>query len=380
MKKFFFFICCTALIAARAAMPGDTPGETRHKLQWLDCSPMPLGKLPSGKDSDIPDLRAVVFLLTRARNTPQTVAMLENLRRHYQGKLMIAVITPDYVSEAEELLAEHKDARLRFAVDIERRLTPEIMRDSAMLFPMAFLLDRNGMIIWRGEAVDLPEAVEKQLAGKLQLDTQKKTAILINKMHQYMRSGNMPDIIDSARKILDTDPGNPAALRMAVFAAESAGTPQKAWDIITAEIKKSPDLPRLYFTALDLAVRHREYQKELPGLIKNFSEKEFLPPVRFAFAGALLESFTYNADAVIGAKNIIAGTPMPLNAGAARMGQLLSVRARLHYALCDLNAAEADMSEAVECFKKTTDRASLAAAEKQLAYFRKLISHLDGEK
>ena len=379
IKKIFLLLTLTAS-AVFAAVPGEIPGATAHKLNWIDCSPMFLGKADPEVHKDIPEIRAIVFLMTRAGDTPRIIAMLENIRQQYKGKVLISIITPDNVSDAETLRKRFPDMRLRLAVDMERKLTPEYMKDTIMLFPMAFLMDRSGMIRWRGEAVDLPEAVEKMVQNKLPLDVQKKITPMLYTMQQHMRDGNMYKAQSHAMQILAVDPGNPQAVRMAVFAAESRNRPTEAWNIVAAELKKAPDSPRLYFTALDLVLRHHECRRFLGSLIAEFARHPFPPAIRCAFADTLLNSFPFEVDAVLGAKNILAGTPMPINARPEQLAMLLAVRARLNYALGDLKAAEADMSEALQYLNVSGSRTQIMQAEKQLNFYRALLKHLEQEK
>ena len=375
MKKLFLFAAAIALQGMLfAALPGDKPGETRHKLSWIDCSPAPLGKIDAEKHKNIPACRAVVFMYTRAQDSNRTFVMLENLRRQYYKKLLVIAITPDQVSDAETFRKRHPDARVRMAVDQSRRLTPEFMKGTIMLFPMAFLMDADGMILWRGEAVDLPEIFERYQAGKLDLNTQKKCDPLVYKMQQAMRDGNMFKCRDAAAELLKVDPANPSALRMLVFAYETLGNPGAAWKAVQELTKKVPGLPRLYFTALDLIVRHSTLRAEWPGLIRNFGKQPFVPAVRCAFADALLSSFQFESAAVLGAKEILAATPMALSAQAEQMAHLLAVRARLNYALGNLDSAEADMAEAVQLFKSSADKNMLMRAQKQLQFFRAIIA------
>lgn len=373
MKKLLLTAMLIATGAAFAYIPGDRPGATSRRLSWIDCSAMPLGPLNPELHRDIPDLRAIVFFYTRAQDTPATIAMLDDLRRQYSGKVLIAAITPDGISDAKQLREKNKDVRIRLAVDLERKLTPEYMSRTIMLFPMAFLMDKNGMILWRGEAVDLPEAIEKQLNGTLRVEDQKNVAPMIYTMQQNMRDGNMFKALDSAQAVLAADPGNPSALRMAIFAAENLNDHQRAWKLAVNEFIRNPDIPRLSFTLLDMISRYDDLHKYLPWLIRNFCNRPFNADVRCAFADRLLTRFSFDADAVLGAKTVLAGTPMALSANPGTMAYLLAVRGRLNYALGDLRAAESDLAESVEFFKRAGNSKGSEQAEKQLKFFRALL-------
>ncbi len=379
VKKLFLLFLCTATVSLHAVLPGDKPGESPYQLRWIDCSPMPLGAVKPELQPNIPELRAIIFMLTRARDTANTVAMLDALYQQYTGKVLFCAITPDNVADAEALRRTYPDIRFRLAVDTERKLAPEYMRATVMLFPMAFIMDKDGMILWRGEAIDLPEALEYYYAGKLDTQLQRQIAPMIYTMQQNMRSGNMARTIDSAVKILDEDPANAQALRMAVFALESQNRLQDAWELIISLLGNMPEKPRLHFTALDFAGRHRQFRTNLPQMVLLFSRQDFPVDIRCAYAGNLLNDFPFESAAVLGAKTVIAATPMPLNATALQLGNILAVRARLHYALGDLEAAAADISEALQYFRHAQNQAAISQAEKDSAFYQALLADRRGE-
>ncbi|MBO5668079.1 MAG: hypothetical protein J6S43_03040 [Lentisphaeria bacterium] len=377
MKKILLLIVVLSAAAVFAVLPGDRPGESRSRLEFLNCSPMPLGRLDKEKHSGIPGLRALVFMYTRAESSDRLVTLLENFRRQNHDKLLITLITPDTLSDAGEFRQRHRDVRLRMAVDVERKLTPEYMHQSAMIFPMAFLMDDSGMILWRGEAVDLPEAVEAQLAGKLDLAKQKKLDPMIFEMQRYMRDGNLFKVRDQAGKILQLAPENGAALRMAVFASESLGQISHAWQEVNGALNKVPQIARLHFAALDMVRRHRQLRGELDKVIARFDRQPFSPEVRCAFIENLLTGFPFDAGAVLWAEKILAATPMALNAMPEQLGIILMVRSRLRYAFGDLKSAGADADEAVQYFKSAGVENSRKQAEAQAAFYRTLLKHLE---
>ena len=380
MKKFLLF-CLFSFAAAMlcAVQPGDKPGEAATQLRWIDCSPMPFGAVNPESHPNIPELRVIVFMLTRARDTANTVAMLDALHKQYTGKVLFCAITPDNVADAEALRRTYPDIRFRLAVDTERKLAPEYMRSTVMLFPMAFIMDKDGMILWRGEAVDLPETLEYYYAGKLDTQLQRRIAPMIYTMQQNMRAGNMARTFDSAVKVLDEDPANAQALRMAIFALESQNRLQDAWELVLSFLGHLPENPRFHFTALDLAMRYPQLRNALPGLIQHFASQDFPVDIRCAFAGKLLNDFPFESAAVLGAKTIIAGTPMPLDTTALQLGNILAVRARLHYALGNLEAAASDISEALQYFRHAQNQSAIRQAEKESAFYQALLADRQGE-
>ena len=374
-KKLFAAAAMTlaSIFSASAFLPGEHSTETKYQLEWLDCSPMPLGKLDPKKDVNIPALRGVVFLHTRDDDGDPLIRLLENARRSFDGKALIAVITPDDMTDATELRKRHKDSRLRMAVDMERKLTPHFMRGGNLILPAGFLLDADGQILWRGEAADLPEAADRALSGKLDVDIQRRTAPLLDRLQQAVRDGNMPFLLRTADQMFAVDPGNPAAVRMSIFAAESIRDPALAWKIVETQKRAVPDLARLNFTALELILRHAQLRDKLPGLIDDFDKSRSSANLRYAFADVLLRNFPYDTVAVIGAKKLVGSTSLSVNAQPEELAMVLALKARLRYALGDLAGAEELQRESVQFYSRAGDRQGLDEAKKMLDFFRTMI-------
>ena len=368
--KFFAAAGAAWCLTAAALVPGETVVEPKYKLEWVDCSPMPFGKVTPEAGSRIPALRGVVFLNTRDDTSDALVRLLENARRSFGGKALIALVTPDDMVDIAEFKKRHRDSRLRLAVDMERKLTPFFMQGGAFVLPAGFLLDASGQVLWRGEAADLPEAVEQALLGKLRVATQRQLAPLMEQLQQALRNGNMPLILRTADRIFAMDPGNPAAVRMAVFAAESLRNHRLAWEIVARQKKAAPQVVRLDFTALELLLRHPDLRERMPALAADFIAGPAAANLRYAFADALLRNFPYDSAAILGAKKLISETPLSVNAPPEELAMVLALRARLRYALGDLAGAEENQREAVQFCIRSGEREGQAEAERMLEFFR----------
>ena len=351
-----------------ALHPGaDVPGEA-YKLKWHNCSPFPLGKMNEAERAKYPQWRAVVFMLTRAAGSDRSLEMLEAIRRANADDLLIAVVTPDSPLSADELQKRHPDSRVRIASDSERKMTPAFMAGN-MLFPMAFLIDRDGKIVWRGEAADLSEALQNAINGKIDVSKEKKLAPLIDELQQRMRSGEERAIRKTADQIFSIDPGNPTALRIRLFSLEYAGMNEEAWNLLMEQIKNSPKTMRLYFTALDLMLRHKNLRKHLLTVTGKFYDNAATQDEITGFADVILNNFFSDADAIAAAQKFISGSQEELT--RSQKARRRQVEARLAYLLCDLPGAIKAQSEAVKLLEEINDQNFHAAAE-QLNFYKKL--------
>ena len=340
MKHLVFFALFSAVLPLFALRPGDKVGNAQFKLKWIDCTPFKIGELNKEDKAVTPPLRALVFFFTRNESSDHVIKILEDTRRANRSKLQIAVITPDTEHDAKFFRKKHPDIRVRMAVDSERKLTPLFMAGS-MLYPMAFVYDSDGKILWNGEAVDLPEAVQNILQNKNDVDKQRKVALFLDDMQQYMRTGEVRALRQLSGKIFKLDPANPSALRMILFVLENSGRYSEAWDILEERIKAAPSSLRLYYTALEMVRRYPDLQTtKLSSVINGFYANAATPEQRLFFTETLLYNFSGNITALEAAANEFSRK----NAGFEKLSpmdksRLFAAAARLRYLSGDLNGA-----------------------------------------
>ena len=375
MKYLLFPALLLAAMPLFALRPGDKVGNPEFKLKWIDCTPFKIGELTKEEKAAVPPLRAAVFLFTRAESSGRIVQMLDETRLKYRKDLLIAVITPDTEHDTRLFRKKYPDIRVRVAVDAERKLTPLFMAGS-MLYPMAFIYDADGQVLWNGEAVDFPEAVQNIVQKKNDVAKQRKTALLLDEMQQRMRSGELRALRGTADKIFKLDPANPSALRMILFALENTGNLSEAWELLNKQIKKSPHTLRLYFTALEMMRRNPAFQTELPRLIQSYCNNASRSYEIVALSEALLINFASSAPAIAAVQRQLGGknasnvfsdlTPM-------EKVHFHTVCARLCYILCNIDGA---INEQQKALKLLTDTAAndprIKAVEAQLKFYQEI--------
>ncbi len=353
-------LCTVPLFALRPgdrALPLDKVRVIRGKAP--DLSPL-------GDKTPRPQLRAVVFMLCRAVNSVSTVAMLDDLGRKYADRLQIAIVTPDPTLDAEEFKVATSAFSVPLVVDVERKLTKEYMAGS-LLYPMAFLIDRDGVIVWCGEAMDMAEKIRPALDGKLSVKTEAKIAEAVAELQQLLRDQSDTRMRRIADRIFALEPGNAAAMRIRLFFLENSGRIDEARKLIDEQLKAAPKLVRLYFTAVDFAARYDYSDAELERVVAAFDRNIAEPEVRVRMAWMLLERFPYHPSALRAAaatlRNKLPEEPLPrANAAAAR--------ALLEYRLGNVDAALRYQREAVRLLNQVGTELELGAAKRREAYFR----------
>lgn len=373
MKKLLLFALIAACLTPRlfALRPGDR-ALGAEKLKLLRGDRIDLA--PETKERPQPPLRAVVFLLCRAVNAEATVTMLEDLRRAWDGKLGIGIVTPDAAPDAEALLKATGGGKVAFGLDPDRKLTREYMAGS-LLYPMAFLIDRRGIILWCGEAVDMAEKIRPALDGKLSVGDEAKIAALTADLQQLLRDNSETKMRRLADRIFAIEPGNAAAMRLRLFTLENTGRIDQARELIAEQIKAAPGLARLYFTAADFAARYGCSDAELERLVSAFERRIADPETRIRMGWMLLERFPYQPSALRSAARMLRA---PLPGAAVPRANAAAGRALLEYRLGNLNEALAFQREAVKQLNRVGSDDALEQAKKRESYFRSVLE-LRGE-
>lgn len=368
MKKLLLSFLSVVLAASPlfALRPGDRALKL-DKLRVLRGKTVDVG--PAADREKTPELRAVVFLLCRAVNAVSTVEMLDDLRRKFGGKLEIAVVTPDPMLDAEAFKVATGRTPVTLAVDVERKLTKEYMAGS-LLYPMAFLIDRDGVILWCGEAVDMAEKIPPALEGRLSVRKEAELAALVAELQQLLRDNSDTRMRRVTDKIFSIEPGNAAAMRIRLFTLENTGRVPEAGRLIDEQLKAAPKLVRLYFTAADFAARYNYSDAELGRILDAFDRNVTDPEARVRMAWMLLERFPYHPAALRSAaatlRRKLPQEPLPrANAAAAR--------ALLEYRLGDVSKALDYQREAVRLLNQSGTEAELAAAKNRETYFRAVL-------
>ena len=371
MKHLIFFALLTAVLPLSALRPGDKIGNVQFKLKWIDCTPFKIGELNREEKAVTPPLRALVFLFTRSESSSRIINILEDARKAHRNVLRIAVITPDTEHDAKLFHRKHPDVRVRLAVDSERKLTPLFMAGS-MLYPMAFVCDTDGRILWNGEAVDLPEAVQNILQKKNDVDKQRKISLLLDDMQQRMRTGEVRALQQLADKIFKLDPANASALRVLLFILENSGRHSEAWDILEERIKAAPSALRLYYTALDMVRRYPDLQTaKLSQVLNGFYANAATAEQRLFFTETLLYNFSGNLTALTAAADELGRK----NSGFEKLSpmersRLFAAAARLRYLSGDLNGAIKFQLRACDTLPKSAN--NVKTFSNQLDFYRKL--------
>lgn len=315
-------------------------------------------------------LSVAVFLLCRAPQAPATVMMLESLAAKYGEKLNVAVITPDNAEDLKTLLSMVPAKRISAGVDSERKLTANFMAGSP-LYPMAFVTDSRGRILWNGEAVDLGEVVSNIYDGKFNAANAKKISPLLDELHVCMRNNDDRRMNKVVREILSLDPGNAAALRIRLFSLEQRNRTIEAWQLLSEELEKAPAISRLYFTGVDLILGDRFLSGQLEKLLVSFERNIKNPEHRALMAYTLCDRTSYNFTALAMAEKLLKSLDDTRLSGASA-ALCYAAKAAVAYRFCRLDEAIRNQEKSLAIWKTLKSPANIFSASAKLEYLRSI--------
>jgi len=375
MKKSFARVVVWLVVGVAVSVPSFAlqPQERAlplAKVEWINGAKPFRVEPVDADDPGEPELRAVVFVLCRAAIADENVAALAALQRSMGGKLRCAIVTPDPVDDAKALLRRHPSLALPVGVDRERKLTAQYMAGS-LLYPQAFLIRRDGTILWRGEVIDLAEAVGRALAGKLDLRTEAEVSRRIEELQSRMRDREERQQRRILNEIFRLAPDHAAAIRMRLFVLESTGRYDEAWRFLEERLDAVPACARLYFTALELAARGGADDARISSLLDRFRRNIADPRMRLMMAWSLLVRFQGNPVALRAAAELL-----PANGDDF---VFYSARATYRTRIGDLKGALDDHERAAAAARGAGDENAAAAALRSAEFLRTALE-LAGKK
>ena len=369
MKKiivlFMVLLCAVPAFALRSGDAAQEPLQVR----WLAGAPFRFAQ-PESKENE-GKLSIAVFLLCRARQTPATVMMLENLAARYGRKVNIAIITPDSSSDLAALLKAVPVKSISAGVDEERKLTANFMAGS-LLYPMAFVSDSRGRLLWNGEAVDLGEMAGRYFDGTFNAKAAKEIAPMLDELHTCLRDNDDRKMNRLVRDILALEPGNAAALRMRLFSLEQRNRKLEAWQLISSALENAPSVARLYFTAVDLLLREPAFSGQLEKILVSFGRNISDPEAGALMAYTLCERTSYDTAAIRGAAKLLAKCRKEEFRTHSSLALFYAAKAACAYKLCRLDEAVKEQTLCVEAWKNSGNQANAASALARLEYFKSL--------
>ena len=374
MKSIGLFVlllfCGARLLALHA---GDPAAEL--KADFVFRGPVPLTGEAAKKN-----LKTLVFFRTRSAGSRELMNHLADLRERFPKTNFVAV-TPDGKGEAKEFFGVYSHNAFAGAADIDFRSAKTYLTGDTV-YPYAFLIGPDGVILWDGEAADLAEALEKASKGELSAALQKKLSPLQAELRSRFRRGEERMANFAAGRIFELDPANSEAIRLRLFMLRGAGRDRDAWELLEQRRQAAPKVAKLYFQQIELACAMPEYGAQALPIGYEYM-KQF--PANFAGDGALawllLERRPFDPDALRLAGQLI-GRSMALRgkdaAPTLAEADFLSAAALYAYRLGKVGPAETLQKQATAILAKTVPN-RIGFSQRMEHYYRSVRTMTGGK-
>ncbi len=254
MKKFFCLIAASILpILVSSQLLALEPGDIAPEIQvekWMHGSPL---SIRDGKDKNF---FVVEFWATWCPTCKVSMPYLANLQKRFQGSgLLVAGISCEKEKNISDFLTQMPELDYSIGMDMKEKTYSSYMQNESGI-PMAFLIGKDGKLLWKGNPVYLSRIIEKLLAGKLDVSTEKKLSGLHKKLQNDMQTQNQEEIRRTVNEILGIDPSDELAIRTMLFHFESLGQNSEALKFISEIEGKNQDSVQVFLMKLDVLMQN----------------------------------------------------------------------------------------------------------------------------
>lgn len=231
---------------------GDTV-PSLEGTQWLK------GEAPDFKNQ----VTIVEVWRTTCGNCKAQIPHLTSLQQQYGERLSVITVSRDSIEKLEEFINENGD-QMDFTVGKITREIGDPFMSGVTGVPYAFLVNRDGFIVWKGHPSKIDDILAKTIDNNIDLKHLKKVDRLETSLNEALET-NDPDIIAPAnRSLLAIDPGNELGLdigmRLAIYNEEPGNIKEMFDNIQLTELSghKANIYAKILVIESDLEYRYPE--------------------------------------------------------------------------------------------------------------------------
>ncbi len=221
--------------------------------------------------------------------------LLEQLQTQYSDReFRIILISPESKDAVEKFLSDRKNFPCYVGLDNTEKTIRAYMGQSR-LYPKAFLINPGGVLIWNGEAVDLPNVISRYYRDNLSINDWKTLGRLYEELEVLLRSRLDSSLVKITDDILKLNGEDGFAIRARLFYYDSTGQSDKAIEFLDKRVRATPNNVGVYLAAFNI-LRGQFPQNDAKILdfanayFKNFAKN---PAELRQLAFILLQDFGY---------------------------------------------------------------------------------------
>jgi peroxiredoxin len=367
MKKYwsllFLYTLCS-VIPLSALDVGDKAPELLIN-SWYN-KPEQLIKESKGKKVFL-----VEFWASWCKACLPSVSFLNQIHKKYKDKGLVVIgITAENKKDIMSFIKKH-NISYSIGFDQGEKAASEYVSENDGI-PLAFLIDREGDIVYKGHPMQMGKLLTEVLNGTYNKGDREKLMFLLTLFDKQLKNFELIKASDTAEKILYISPDNKEAMQFRLMAFEKMGETIAAFSFLDSLISKFPDNANLYFIKLALL------QEFAPERVKHFAEKIMVkfpdsPDILNSLAWELVDNGDFGKQeidtALKAAELAVKKLEHNHNENKQLLAATLDTLARCYYNIGLLDKAIRYQTESLSYAKNGEDEAII---RKTLEYYNKL--------
>jgi thiol-disulfide isomerase/thioredoxin len=188
---------------------GDRVPAFLEETQWIK------GRAPVFENS----VTILELWRSSCSNCREQIPHLTELQKAYNNRISIVAITSEPIDVTTQFLKEHGD-EISYTLGHVSKETMAKLNQDVPGVPYCFIIDKNGVVIWKGHPRLLENVLESILDGSINAEIMKKIEPLENALNEISETNDLAAITQAAKNLLAVDPGNILALETVINIAK----------------------------------------------------------------------------------------------------------------------------------------------------------------
>ena len=242
------------------------PAPDFEHLNWVKKGPV---KLADGKGKNIYVIECWATWCPPCR---MAIPHLSEIQKKYKNKgVVVVAITREDLSTVDSFVKGQDNMDYNVAADPEGT-TYNTYMDGLQGIPYAFIVDRNGLLVWSGHPLQMDAVLESVIDGTFDPVTAEKTIKLQKELMEAVQNNDMDRGLYLAKQLLFLTPNNAKLLQMISYMFKAKRHTEEAKEFFDKLITAHPDKEQPYLAKFRLLVELND-KKEAVTLVDRYLEQ-----------------------------------------------------------------------------------------------------------
>ena len=211
---------------------------------WVKNGPV---KLADGKGKNI---YVIEFWATWCMPCRMSIPHLSEIQKKYKDKGVVVVgISHEKLSDVDSFVKAQKNMNYNVAADPEGTTYGKYMSGIPGI-PHAFIVDREGILVWSGHPMQMDRVLDRLVAGTFDPAMEEKTENLQKTFEDSLQHNDIKKGFETAKQLIFLKPNNKRLLKFLVYMFNVKHAPEEAKTFFDKLITAHPDKEQPYLAKL----------------------------------------------------------------------------------------------------------------------------------